>query len=143
MKIKFGFGMIFTLAFFFKEDIKNGRMYVLIDHSEIVSAFALCNTNAGEKEIQWTYNSGKAIYLDRLGVNVNYSRKGIGGLMVNKAKEIAKSLGNDYLRLFVVDLNIPAIDLYVKSGFKKATGIYDVVFDDGFALHEYGYEIQL
>lgn len=63
--------------------------------------------------------------------------------MVEKAKEIAKSKGFDYLRLFVVDINIPAIRLYVKNGFIKAEGIYDEVFDDGFVLHEYGYEIEV
>ena len=40
--------------------------------------------------------------------------------MIDKAKEIAKSLGNEYLRLFVVDINIPAIKLYIKNGFEKA-----------------------
>ena len=63
--------------------------------------------------------------------------------MVEKAKKIAKSKGFDYLRLFVVDINIPAIKLYVKNGFIKAEGIYDEVFDDGFVLHEYGYEIEI
>lgn len=43
----------------------------------------------------------------------------------------------------MVDINIPAIQLYKKNGFVKADGIYDEVFDDGFVLHEYGYEIKL
>lgn len=49
----------------------------------------------------------------------------------------------EYLRLFAIDINKPAIRLYVKNGFKKAEGIYDEVFDDGFVLHEYGYEIKV
>lgn len=128
---------------FFEEDIKNNQMYVLIDKSEIVSAFVLCDTNIGEKEIKWMNDSRKAMYLDRLGVNVNYSHKGIGSLMINKAKEITQSLGKEYLRLFVVDTNIPAIHLYIKNGFKKAEGIYEEVFEDGFSLYEYGYEIKV
>ena len=51
--------------------------------------------------------------------------------------------GARYLRLFVVDINEPAIQLYEKNNFSKAKGIYDEVFDDGFILHEFGYEIKV
>ncbi|MFZ2244746.1 MAG: GNAT family N-acetyltransferase, partial [Blautia wexlerae] len=33
----------------------------------------------------------------------------MGSLMLDKAKEIAKTLDAEFLRLFVVDINIPAI----------------------------------
>lgn len=60
--------------------------------------------------------------------------------MIEKAKKIAKEKGYNALRLFVVDVKIPAIRLYEKNGFQKADGLYNEVFDDGFVLHEYGYE---
>ena len=60
-----------------------------------------------------------------------------------KAKEIAKTLNAEYLRLFVVDINIPAIQLYTKKEFIKVNGVYNEIFDDGFVLHEHGYEIKL
>ena len=41
------------------------------------------------------------------------------------------------------DINEPAIRLYEKNTFLKAKGIYDEVFDDGFVLHEFGYEIKV
>lgn len=128
---------------FFENDIKNRRMYILVDKSEIIAAFVLSNTDAGENAVRWSDASGKAIYLDRLGVSPKRSNSGIGSLMIGKAKEIAKSLGNQYLRLFVVDINIPAIKLYIKNGFEKAEGIYDLVVDDGLVLQEYGYEIKV
>ena len=64
-------------------------------------------------------------YLDRLGVNKEYSNKGIDSYMLNKAKDISRNLGAEYLRLFVVDINKPAINLYIKNGFNKAKGIYE------------------
>lgn len=128
---------------FFEEDIKNNQLYVLLNNGEIVSAFALCKTNSGENEVNWNDNHAEVLYIDRLGVNIKYSKKGIGSLMLDKAKEISKTFGAEYLRLFVVDINIPAIQLYIKNGFVKADGIYDEVFADGFVLHEYGYEIKL
>ena len=128
---------------FFAEDIEKQRLYVLTDHEEIISAFALCDTNAGEKAVQWQENSAKALYIDRLGVNVQYAKRGIGSFMLAKAKAAAKASGAKYLRLFVVDVNEPAIKLYIKNGFIKAGGAFNEVFDDGFTLHEYGYEIEI
>lgn len=128
---------------FFEEDIKNNRLYLLLNNADIVSAFALCDRNSGEDSIKWNFDCGKALYLDRLGVNVNYLRKGIGSLMLSKAKKTAKDLNAAYLRLFVVDINEPAIRLYIKNGFIKADGVYDEAVGDDFVLHEYGYEAKL
>ncbi len=52
--------------------------------------------NAGVNMIEWKNNQANALYLDRFGVNVNY------------------------LCLFVVDINSPAIELYQKLGFIRA-----------------------
>lgn len=105
---------------FFEDDINNKRLYVIANDEEIISAFALCDNNAGEAYVEWSEKSAKAMYIDRLGVNVEYSKKGIGQQMLNKAKEISKSLGAEYLRLFVVDINKPAIRLYQKKWFHKS-----------------------
>lgn len=43
----------------------------------------------------------------------------------------------------MVDINISAIQLYTKKEFVKVNDVYNEVFDDGFVLHEYGYEIRL
>lgn len=128
---------------FFEEDIKSKRLYLLLHHREIVSAFALCKKSTGEKGLEWQNNQGKALYLERLGVNVTYLRTGMGGLALERAKETARKLGASYLRLLVADRNQPAIQLYIKSGFVKANGSYHEVFEDGFVLREYGYEIKL
>ena len=128
---------------FFEDDINNKRLYVIADDEEIISAFASCDNNAGEAYVEWSEKSAKVMYIDRLGVNVEYSKKGIGQQMLNKAKEISKSIGAEYLRLFVVDINKPAIRLYQKNGFTKVDGVYDEVFDDGYVLREIGYEIKL
>lgn len=128
---------------FFEDDIKNNQLYILLNNGEIVSAFVLSDTNSGETAVEWNDNHAKAIYIDRLGANIKYLKKGLGSLMLDKAKEIAKTLNAEYLRLFVVDINIPAIQLYNKKEFIKVNGVYNEIFDDGFVLHEHGYEIKL
>lgn len=128
---------------FFAEDIRNHRLYILLDNDKVVSAFVLCDTNPGEASIEWRDKQSRALYLDRLGVNVNYSGMGIGSFMLEKAKETAKKLGAEYLRLFVVDINEPAIRLYSKNGFTKRNGVYDEVIDDDLVFREYGFEAVL
>lgn len=128
---------------FFENDIKNNQLYILQNNGELISAFVLCDRSPGENAVEWKDKHAKAMYLDRLGVNIKYSKMGIGSSMITKAKEIARTLGAEYLRLFVVDINEPAIRLYEKNYFFKAKGIYNEVFDDGFVLHEFGYETKV
>ncbi|MGN0478235.1 MAG: hypothetical protein ACI4GO_02260 [Hominenteromicrobium sp.] len=63
--------------------------------------------------------------------------------MLTKAREAAKAGGAAYLRLFVVDVNKPAIRLYEKNEFVRADGDYDEVIEDDLILHEFGYELEL
>lgn len=128
---------------FFEEDIRREHLYVLLDNTIIVSAFALCETNHGEDAIQWANPQQKAYYIDRFGVNVAYARKGLGGSMLQHALRLAKEKGASSLRLFVVDFNTPAIHLYLKEGFQQMEGIYNEVIDDDLVFHEYGFEKQL
>ena len=128
---------------FFKDDIAARRLYILKDSAGIACAFVLCGHNQGEGEVDWDDPGAKALYIDRLGVAPERSRQGIGGLALEKAKEEAAARGCVYLRLFVVDINEPAIRLYEKSGFKRADGIYQEIIDQDLTLNEYGYEIKI
>ena len=128
---------------FLEDDIKNGSLYVLMDHDRIVGAFALNDSNEGESHITWENSREKAVYLDRLAVNVHDLRKGIGGIMLKEAMAQAKKMGASYLRLFVVDINEPAISLYLKNGLRKAEGIYEQVACEELILREYGVEVRL
>ncbi len=127
---------------FFEDDIKIKSLYILSDDNDIAAAFTLCESIDGENHVKWKNIKEKALYIDRFGVNVNYLRQGIGGLMLKNAMELAKQKGAKYLRLFVVDINKPAINLYLKNGFKRVEGIYEEKIDD-FVLREYGFEIEI
>lgn len=128
-------------SIFFESDILNKQLYVLEDDSVIVSAFCLCDDNIDS--IQWKELAAKALYIQRLGVNVLYMQKGIGSKTLDEAKEIARKLNYNYLRLLVVDFNYPAINLYLKNGFVKKEGVHSEVIDEEIILYEHGYEIEL
>lgn len=128
---------------FFGDDMEHNRLYVLTDGDEIISAFALCESNSGEGCVNWINGNDKALYIDRFGVNVNYLRQGIGSAALCQAAAAARELGAGSLRLFVVDINEPAVRLYEKNGFERADGIYDERIDEDLVLHEFGFEKKL
>ena len=124
-------------------DIADGALHVLADGDHIAAAFALCESNDGAVHVTWQDARARALYLDRFGVNVDDLRRGVGSTMLHCAMDVARQKGAAYLRLFVVDINLPAIRLYRKNGFQQADGVYEEVIDDDFALREYGFEIEL
>ncbi|HPA98640.1 MAG TPA: GNAT family N-acetyltransferase [Bacilli bacterium] len=128
---------------FFESDIQNKQFYVLEEDNKIISAVAMCDKHIGENVGKWENVNAKAFYLSRFAVDPDYLKQGIGSLMVNKIKEIAKELGAQYLRLFVVIINKRATQFYEKNGFRKVEGILDTFLDDGSILHEFGYEMEI
>lgn len=128
---------------FFDDDIKNNCLYLLVEENDdIVASFALSESNRGESHVKWENIHTRRLYLDRFAVNVDYLNRGIGSIMIKYAIGLTKQKGCKYLRLFVVDINKPAINLYLKNGFNKVDGIYEERIDD-FVLSEYGFEIEV
>lgn len=127
----------------FEEDIERGELYVLDDNGTIAAAYVLCGTNEAEEYIEWQDKKAKVLYIDRFGVNVNYQRRGIAGTMLRFAADIAREKNAAYVRLFVVDRNIPAINLYEKNGFKRMDGVFYEEIDEGVVYTEFGYEFNL
>ncbi len=128
---------------FFEKDIINNSLYVLLKNDIIVGAFALYREHAGEKHVKWKNVSSKAFYIDRLGVNIDYSKQGIATELLKRAIEIVREKSGENLRLFVVESNAPAINVYRKFGFKQAEGIYIEVIDETLSFNELGFEISV
>lgn len=128
---------------FFEDDIKKGEFYMLTENDTLISAFSLNMQHPGEGALTWMPGCSRAAYFGKFGVNIDYGRKGIGTMMLERAKETARSLGADRLRLFVIDYNTPAIALYEKSGFRRAEGAFFDVIDEELTLRELGYEFIL
>lgn len=124
-------------------DIEEKRLYVLEKDKELLAACALCSSNAGAEAVEWSNKKAKAFYIDRLGVRTEALGKGLAGILLNEAAALAKEKGAEYLRLFVVDCNLPAINLYQKNGMKKVPGIYAEKVDEELVLQEFGFEKQL
>lgn len=128
----------------FAEDIKNKNLYVLLNGSTIVAAFGIFDYFDIESRFEWSKKSLKTVYIGRLGTNVDFQRQGLGTQAVKHAEKIAKEKGANFLRIFVVDGNIPAMKLYEKNGYTKVNGISHeyLEFNDA-TLTEFAYEKEL
>ncbi|MGN0629086.1 MAG: GNAT family N-acetyltransferase [Oscillospiraceae bacterium] len=127
---------------FLGEDIEKERLYLLTEGEETVAAFALCGESGGEDAVAWEDGGASALYLYRLGVSPSFLRQGIGSAALERAVRIAGEKGAKYLRLFVVDSNVPAVNLYLKNGFRRVEGVYEDKIVPGFTLREHGFEIK-
>ena len=127
----------------FSGDIENRCLYVLTENGKIASAFTLYDFNAAEDYIQWKTTHKKVFYMGRLGVNVDYLKRGVGKITLDLAISIARESSAEYLRLFVAAINKPALDFYMKNGFEKAEGIYYETMNDGRNLPEFGFEMKI
>ena len=128
---------------FLQEDIEKNCLYIMEENNTFIASFSLLDLAEGAEHINWKNNEADALYIGKLGVNVDYRRRGIAAGILMEAAKLAKDKGADCLRLMVVDINTPAIKLYEKMGFKRAEGIYDLRIDDELVLHEFGYERRL
>ena len=121
----------------FPEDVQQGRLYILENDGDIISAFALMDEDGDRDSVRWEDQNASACYLYRMGMIPSYYGKGIGAYMLKEAARLTKEKGREYLRLFVADINPPAIRFYEKNGYTPAEGILDR-FELNFLL--YGYE---
>jgi ribosomal protein S18 acetylase RimI-like enzyme len=128
----------------FPSDIETQKLYVITHGDELVAAFCLYDAANGQDCFEWKDKNAKAIYLFRVGVNVDFQRQGIGALVLKNASEIAKRSNAKFLRLLVSDTNTTALAFYCKNGFTQVAGVYNE-FSEALNINivELGFEMEL
>lgn len=66
----------------------------------------------------------KISYINRLVVDENYRKKGIGQLLIDEYGKRSKKRGCKYLKLNAFENNTPAVKLYKNIGFKEYSIMY-------------------
>jgi ribosomal protein S18 acetylase RimI-like enzyme len=57
----------------------------------------------------------------RMGVREDQRRNGVGSILLSELLEVFRTLGARTVRLTVSPWNVPALGLYLKSGFEQET----------------------
>jgi len=126
-----------------EEDIEKGRLWMLERGGKPLALMALTEENRGQHAVKWPEGGAPARYIERFGVSAGHQGQGIGGEALRAAEELVKAEGADCLRLFVADINLPAIAFYEKNGYIRAGGMYHEVIDEDCVFNDYGYEKKL
>ncbi|WP_313093664.1 GNAT family N-acetyltransferase [Chryseobacterium flavum] len=111
--------------YIFKSDI-----YLLHNGIENIAVMALCKISETELEIK------------NVAVTESYRSKGIGSILMNKAKEIAKKGHYKTLTVGTSDTGFQQIRFYKKNGFIK-TGIRKDFFTENYPLPIYENGLQM
>jgi GNAT superfamily N-acetyltransferase len=125
-----------------RSDVAAGDLRVAEKDGVLLGACALNLTAANCDDAPWAEPDAPARYLGRLGVDPAHAREGVATALVADAAQRAREAGAKWLRLFVVDVNAPAIRFYEALGFSRRSGIFQLDLG-GSLLHEYPYELEL
>ncbi|AZA79509.1 N-acetyltransferase [Chryseobacterium sp. G0186] len=111
--------------------IFNSDIYLLNDGSGDIAVMALHQNNDTELEVK------------NIAVIEDYRNKGIGSILMNKAKEIARENGYKTLTVGTSDTGLQQIRFYEKNGFIK-TGIRKNFFIENYPapIYENGLQMQ-
>jgi GNAT superfamily N-acetyltransferase len=123
-------------------DVAAGELRVAEKGGALLGACALNPAAANCDDAPWAEPDAPARYLGRLGVDPAHAREGVATALVEDAAQRALEAGARWLRLFVVDVNVPAIRFYEALGFARRSGIFQLDLG-GELLHEYPYELGL
>lgn len=95
----------------FEEAIEGKRYYVIKENGEIIAGFEL-STDSKE----WNDNITPAYYIYKVVTKVGH--KGVGKVIFDKCKEMARENGKKYLRLDCLKSNEKLNALYEKHNFR-------------------------
>jgi ribosomal protein S18 acetylase RimI-like enzyme len=106
------------------KDIKAGNLYVAVKGDDILGSVVLDEQKEPEhQDIDWEVD-GKALYLHRLVVHVDFQGEGTGKALMEFADQYAKEHGYTAIRLDAYEENEVARKLYEKFGYKEMGQVY-------------------
>jgi len=112
-------------------DITENRQWKLIIDNAIACNWA---TTFSDEQIWEERNADAAIYIHRIATNPDYRGKNFVSIIVAWAKEYAKTMGKDFVRLDTLGNNTRLIEYYTNAGF-NFLGMFDLKNTEGLPDH--------
>jgi ribosomal protein S18 acetylase RimI-like enzyme len=112
-------------------EISENRQWKLIIDDRVACVWA---TTLSDEQIWEERNSDAAIYIHRIATNPDFRGKNFVAIIVHWAKNYAKSIGKDFVRLDTLGNNVKLIEHYTNSGF-NFLGMFDLKDTSGLPEH--------
>ncbi len=128
---------------FLRSSLDKGELYICCDGPSTAAAMVVnhdCNEGYHKLGKQTPLTDVEVLVIHALGVHPDFSGRGIGKMMVEKAIDIAKRAGVKGLRLDVLKGNDTASRLYVRCGFEYVGSVqmyYENTGNAEFGIYEY------
>jgi len=114
-----------------ENEISESRQWKLIIDDKIACVWA---TTFIDEQIWEERNADAAIYIHRIATNPDFRGKNFVSIIVEWAKEYAKSIGKDFVRLDTLGNNVKLIEHYTHAGF-NFLGMFDLKNTKGLPDH--------
>ncbi|GGX27971.1 GNAT family N-acetyltransferase [Aquimarina muelleri] len=114
-----------------EKEIQENRQWKLLLDNKIACVWA---TTFSDAQIWEEKNKDTAVYIHRIAVNPDFRGKHFIAILVEWAKEYAKSNHKDFVRLDTLGNNTKLIAHYTKVGF-EFLGMFDLKNTDGLPDH--------
>jgi len=114
-----------------EKEIAENRQWKLIINQEVACVWA---TTFSDEQIWEERNADAAIYIHRIATNPDYRGKNFVSVIVNWAREYAKSNSKDFIRLDTLGNNIKLIEYYTDAGF-SFLGMFNLKNTKGLPEH--------
>ena len=112
-------------------EIAENRQWKMIIDAEIACVWA---TTFNDEQIWEERNADAAIYIHRIATNPNFRGKNFVAIIVEWAREYAKSKGKNFVRLDTLGNNTKLIEHYTNAGF-RFLGMFDLKNTNGLPDH--------
>jgi ribosomal protein S18 acetylase RimI-like enzyme len=112
-------------------EIAENRQWKLLIDNKIACVWA---TTFSDEQIWEERNADAAIYIHRIATNPEFRGKNFVGIIVEWAKEYAKSISKDFVRLDTLGNNVKLIEHYTNAGF-NFLGMFDLKDTSGLPDH--------
>jgi len=114
-----------------ENEISENRQWKMTVNEEVACIWAI---TFSDEQIWEKRNKDSAIYIHRIATNPNFRGNNFVAKIVDWAKEYAKSIGKQYVRLDTTGDNTRLIEHYQNSGF-NFLGMFELKDTDGLPEH--------
>ena len=112
-------------------EIREKRQWKLIIDEQIACVWAI---TFNDEQIWEERSADAAIYIHRIATNPDFRGNNFVSVIVQWAKEYAKNLGKDFVRLDTLGNNVKLIEIYTTAGF-RFLGMFDLKNTEGLPGH--------